>query len=107
MSLYLESMGKHYPEHNIIIFMDKAGWHTSNKVAIPKNIKIIFLPPCSPELNPAEHIWDYARENNFKNKFFDSFKKLVDSVISVFKNLMSQKDLIQSLVGFHWAILDF
>jgi hypothetical protein len=29
---------------------------------IPKNMRIIFLPPYSPELNPAEHLWEEIRE---------------------------------------------
>ena len=37
--------------------MDKAGWHTTNQLKISDNIIVWFLPPYSPELNPAELIW--------------------------------------------------
>ncbi|HBB16753.1 MAG TPA: hypothetical protein DCZ97_07010 [Syntrophus sp. (in: bacteria)] len=29
---------------------------------IPDNIRLLSLPPYSPELNPVEHIWDDLRE---------------------------------------------
>jgi transposase len=31
-------------------------------------LRLIKLPPRSPELNPAEHIWEELREKNFANK---------------------------------------
>jgi transposase len=35
------------------MFLDGAGWHRSKELLIPKNMKLIFIPPYSPELNPA------------------------------------------------------
>jgi transposase len=34
--------------------MDKAGWHRSGDLVVPKNLSLVFLPPYSPELNPIE-----------------------------------------------------
>jgi transposase len=31
-------------------------------------MRLIFLPPYSPELNPVEHLWDEIREKWFPNK---------------------------------------
>ena len=41
----------------LLLIEDNAGWHRSNKVIIPQGIKIEFLPPYSPELQPAERLW--------------------------------------------------
>ena len=47
--------------------MDNAAWHDKNKTI--DNIVPLFIPPYSPEVNPAEHIWEYIREaGGFKNK---------------------------------------
>jgi transposase len=35
---------------------------------MPANLKLLFLPPYSPELNPQEHGWDELREKCFHNK---------------------------------------
>jgi transposase len=36
------------------------------------NMRLVFLPPYSPEINPAEHIWDTLRENTIGNTVFGS-----------------------------------
>ncbi|MDR2835768.1 MAG: transposase [Bacteroidales bacterium] len=58
-----------FSDYQVVMAMDNASWHSSN---IDKNIDNtvpFFQPPHSPEVNPAEHIWQYIRESsNFKNK---------------------------------------
>ncbi len=41
---------------------DNAGWHSSKKVEVPAGITIEFLPPYSPELQPAERLWHLVDE---------------------------------------------
>ena len=40
------------PGSHAVVLMDRAGWHSTGKLNVPKNITIILLPPKSPELNP-------------------------------------------------------
>lgn len=42
--------------------MDQAGWHVADDLQVPENMKVIHLPPYSPELNPAEQLWEAVRE---------------------------------------------
>ena len=49
-----------YRRHAVVL-LDQAGWHTSAKLKVPKNISLLPLPPKSPELNPTENIWQYLR----------------------------------------------
>jgi len=37
--------------------LDNGAFHKAKALIIPENIILIFLPPYSPELNPAEKIW--------------------------------------------------
>ena len=37
---------------------------------MPANKRLLFLPPYSPELNPAEPLWDALREDCFANHVF-------------------------------------
>ncbi|WP_430229234.1 transposase [Nitrosomonas communis] len=39
---------------------------------MPHNLRLLMLPPYSPELNPAENLWDELREKSFHNRVFDS-----------------------------------
>jgi hypothetical protein len=36
--------------------MDRAGWHSTDKLTIPKNLTIILLRSKSPELSPVKNI---------------------------------------------------
>jgi transposase len=45
------------------LLLDRAGWHTTAKLEVPKNITPIFLPSHAPELNPVENFWQYLRAN--------------------------------------------
>jgi transposase len=52
----------------IIFVMNNAGWH--NGLKIPERIKIMHLPPYSPELNPVERLWRYLKDHTLKNKVY-------------------------------------
>jgi transposase len=45
------------PTKQIVVVLDGAGWHDSPKVRVPEHVHLLFLPPHSPELQPAEHLW--------------------------------------------------
>ena len=40
----------------------RAGFHTSKAVRVPAGIELFYLPPYSPELQPAERLWPLLRE---------------------------------------------
>jgi transposase len=46
-----------------VLLLDRAGWHTTAMLDMPKNITPIFLPSRAPELNPVENVWQYLRAN--------------------------------------------
>ncbi len=45
------------PAKQIVLVLDGAGWHASPQVRVPEHVHLLFLPPHSPELQPAEHVW--------------------------------------------------
>ncbi len=40
-----------------VLLLDRAGWHTTGQLNVPKNISQVFLPSRAPELNPVENLW--------------------------------------------------
>ncbi|SDZ18472.1 DDE superfamily endonuclease [Nitrosomonas sp. Nm33] len=62
MQIFLHEIANRYPGDNVIMILDGAGWHKSKDFDLPENIRLLFLPPYSPELNPQEHLWDELRE---------------------------------------------
>ncbi len=51
---------------------DGAGWHKSKSLVIADNMRVVFLPPYSPELNPMEKLREELREKSFDNQAFES-----------------------------------
>jgi len=72
MAIFLRQVAERFIDEFIIMFMDKAAWHTAGKLKVPKNMKLLFLPPYSPQLNPVEHLWKEVREKYFSNEVFNS-----------------------------------
>lgn len=82
MNIYLEELSKDIKTRNkeAVVIMDGAGWHKSDSLKVPDNIKIEILPPYCPELNPVERFWQYIKNHTIKNKVFDSLEEIEDVV---------------------------
>jgi transposase len=42
---------------HIVLVLDNAGWHGPEGLERPDGMTLVFLPPYSPELQPAERVW--------------------------------------------------
>jgi transposase len=103
-ALFLEEVSQRHPDEFVIMFVDGAGWHTTKELMLPKNLSLAFLPPYSPELNPAEHLWDCIRENWFQNKTFNSLDAVEDTLVEALVSLENNQSRVQSLTGFSWIV---
>ena len=83
--------------------LDNGKFHKAKKLIIPENIVLVFLPPYSPELNPAEKIWaKYKRE--FSNRFFKSLVEVEDFITNAVK--ATSKKEVMSICGYSYVFLD-
>ena len=89
MSVFLEEFAQMYPTEKLTLVMDGAGWHKAKKLRIPENIKIIFLPPYCPELNPVERFWLYIKKEVLRNKIYDSLDQLKDATCDFLNSISS------------------
>jgi DDE superfamily endonuclease len=54
MQLHLNEISRNVAQGaHAVLLLDRAGWHTTGKLDVPKNITPIFLPSRAPELNPS------------------------------------------------------
>ena len=103
-SLFLEEVSVRHPEEFIVMFVDGAGWHGTKELILPVNMSLAFLPPYSPELNPAEHIWECMRENWFANKTFKSLDDVEDTLVEALVSLENDAARVQGIAGFGWIV---
>ena len=92
---YLCEFSKYKPEEFKIIVIDNAGFHSMKNYKIPENIKLLRIPPYTPELNPSEKMWAYIKQF-YKNKVFLNLQTLKEWLHAFVKNNLN-KDIIQSI----------
>lgn len=91
------------PDAHALLLVDQAGWHISDRLDVPANISIVLLPPRSPELNPAENVWQFMRDNWLSNRVFTSFDDIVDHCCQAWNKLVAQPWRIMSIGLRDWA----
>ena len=82
--LFLSEFSLINPQELKVIVLDNGAFHKAKRLKVPKNIILIFLPPFSPELNPAEKMWA-----KFKRAFTNKLYKSLDEV-SLFIQSLTQ-----------------
>jgi transposase len=60
--IFLDQMAAQKPTEHKILILDNGAFHKAQKLNIPTNMTLLFLPPYSPELNPAEKIWRILKD---------------------------------------------
>ncbi len=70
---------------------------------MPENITPIILPPYSPELNPAEIVWEYLRKNQLANRPYETYDDIVHACCDAWNRLMAMPDRIASIAARTWA----
>jgi transposase len=103
MNIFLEEFAKANKDQKIVMIMDGAGWHQSKKLKIPYNIRIIILPPYSPELNPIEKLWQYIKDHTIKNRIYRTLPQLEKVVCKFISGLSSE--IIKSVCGVNYIEL--
>ena len=104
MQIFLDEVADRHRDDRIVMVLDGAGWHKNESLVIPGNIRLLSLPPYSPELNPVEHIWDDLREKEFHNKVFDSIDSLEDHLEKALREMENDHERIGSIVAWPWII---
>jgi hypothetical protein len=104
MQIFLDEIASRYPDERIVMALDGAGWHREGKLTVPQNMKLLPLPPYSPELNPVENIWEELREKNFDNKVFASLDALEEQLVHSLKHLEDHPGITKSIAGWPWIV---
>ena len=85
-----------------LMLLDGAGWHRARELRVPATLKLIPLPPYSPELNPVEHVWEYLRENAFRNFSLSALDEAVDVLSDGLSFLSQPPEIVRPMTIFDW-----
>ena len=99
---YLENLAATDPGAVHVIIRDQAGFHLRDGDArLPANVRIIDLPPYSPELNPCEQLWDLVKDR-ISNRVFKTIEELREAMEPVLAEWWTDSQRVLSLIGRPW-----
>ena len=102
MSGFLAQISQRYTDEFIIMVLDGASSHKSKDRTVPKNVSLVLLPPYSPELNPAEQIWNALRRDYFANRVFDSLAAATEQAQRGLPAMAAHKEALRQLSNWPW-----
>jgi transposase len=76
---------KHPEAEKIYVYCDNARYYRCSLVqefVKQSKIKLLFLPPYSPNLNLIERLWKYFRKQLLYNKYYEHFADFVAALIA-------------------------
>jgi transposase len=100
--LYILELSKLNPTELKVLVLDNGSFHKSKKLIIPENIILIFLPPYSPELNPAEKIW-WQIKKEFVCKSFENINELGIYLAQQVRNFINN-ETVKSICSFNYLM---
>lgn len=78
--LFLQQIAESDPHKTHIVIWDGAGFHPKDgEEGLPPNVRLLPLPPYSPELNPVEHLGDQIKDR-VCNRVYDTIDALQESI---------------------------
>jgi len=81
--------------------MTLPGWHTTEKLSIPRGLFLEFLPAYSPELQPALRLWPILDEA-IMNRVFDSLGELEETICERCRQLIKQPQILHAFTQLYW-----
>jgi transposase len=104
MSLHLAEISRSVAARaHAVLMRDGAGWHSAHDLVVPDNITLRPLPPCAPELNPVENVWQFIRETWLGDRIFTSYDDSVEQGCRAWNRLIDQPWKIMSIGMRDWA----
>jgi hypothetical protein len=87
-------------DKQILLVLDGAGWHASPHGQAPVGVHLHFLPPYSPELQPAKRLWPLTNEP-LANRHFHALNALQAVQEQCCLTLQAMPEVIRAHTHFH------
>ncbi len=101
--VWLQMIEKHYSQMKAIyLYVDNARYYRSKLVREyleTSRIKMIFLPPYSPNLNPIERLWKFLKKEIIKSAYTPDPKVFRQRITDFFANVEQYKERLDSLIN--------
>ena len=104
--LFAKIEAKHPKAKAIYVIVDNARYYRSlwlKKMLKGTKIKLIFLPPYSPNLNLIERYWKFFKKKVLNNRYYETFEEFKRACERFFRKQKAYLSELQSLLteNFH------
>ena len=99
---------KNPDEHNLYLVLDNAPYNRSGavrKLATQLNIKLLYLPPYSPNLNPIERLWKFMKIKIMANEHYDTIAEFRKALSEFFRGIRKYRSELESLLTDNFSIM--
>jgi transposase len=107
-SFFYRLRKEHPGRYNVHVILDNAGYHCSHdvqKFAEELGIKLHYLPPYSPNLNPIERLWKIMHEHVTDNRYYETFSDFTEAINYFFRHIGKKKILLRSRITDNFQVL--
>jgi transposase len=99
---YLGDLAATDPAALHVVLRDQAGFHLRDGDArLPARVRLVDLPPYSPELNPCEQVWDLIKDE-IANRVFASVAQLRAGMQAALQRFWDDAQGVLRLIGRPW-----
>lgn len=104
LTAYYRQIAGSDPAAMHVLIQDGAGFHLPDGHArLPDNVRVLTLPAYSPELNPAEKLWDQIKDV-LCNRAFESIEQMRVHMTTWLESFWSDARRAFSLIGRGWLL---
>jgi transposase len=87
-----------------VLIRDQVGFHLRDgDPRLPARVRIIGLPPYSPELNPCEQLWDIVKDD-IGNRVFETIEALREAMLPTLQRYWDDAAAVLKLIGREWML---
>lgn len=98
---FLQTTAQYFADQRMTVVLDNAPSHHNQQITWPANLTPLYLPPYSPELNPAEQVFRHLRKV-LANRVFDTLDDLEIALCDALRLLFDQPEIVVSLTNYPW-----
>lgn len=99
--VFLLELKKEYPDTTVIVVWDNAPCHRPKLHREIPGLIVLFLPPYSPELNPAERFFEELRKAT-ANRIFTTIEEQEHAIEKKLNALAADAEGMKQLLGYEW-----
>jgi transposase len=101
LQLFLDVFAQEVADRRVGLVLDGSGAHHATQLRWPDGIVPLWLPPYSPELNPAEQVFRHLRAK-LANRLFADLDELEAALTEALREFWHQPVLLRRLTAYPW-----